>query len=427
MGVFNWRGNYRCVAPFAETARWDDKGYDFPWSDEIGLLDDEPVGGRHGFPFHAACWSILEMVFHPRRVPCDRLLEFCQSFLFELDTIPVGWGHDFGGLFGNGGEEVAMYEYAGYRAQFVPSVVEVATHDPYRVSEISQLLPEASENPPNGLKCLGVQITSRDVFFKLPGELRGMIATLLPTSDFLRLRQASRAFAPLFACQSFWASRFMPTGERGWLFEVWNERKPRDWLALYRRTNDARLSPALRNRKRVWKLSQYVKDTLVMASKGHIEPVLSQFTSSDVSRGSIARNSPSDELHANTLPADCLGSSPCRVRVPAHLCQIIFCTIRFGGLEYVTGLRMVSQDGQRTSLGYWNEERTFTHDVSRLRGFELAAGPKGIHAVRILMDATRSGPWIGCPDKAPNFRSLATPGTVSALEADLDVRALWEP
>lgn len=132
---------------------------------------------------------------------------------------------------------------------------------------------------------------------------------------------------PLFACRSFWASRFMPTAERAWLFEAWNTRLSRDWRLLYRRTGDRSVDRALKNRRTIWKLAQYVKDVLTLTFRKCSELLLSNFA---------PRNGFGDRSAETGTRKSCLNLSfkgGCRIfrtrleRVPARLSQITICTV----------------------------------------------------------------------------------------------------
>lgn len=76
-------------------------------------------------------------------------------------------------------------------------------------------------------------------------EICHIIATYLPTADFLNLREASREFAPIFSSPQFWASRFGFGNDRYWLFEEWNNRESQYWRLLYHLTNDAHIPPEI--------------------------------------------------------------------------------------------------------------------------------------------------------------------------------------
>jgi len=98
VGIYNDPDGADWRAPLDFTARWNDGGHNSPTSDEIGVLWQDPINGRYGFPFHEACWSLLEKAYSPELVPYKALFEVCRSLPFPSAGTTLSWGHDFGGL-----------------------------------------------------------------------------------------------------------------------------------------------------------------------------------------------------------------------------------------------------------------------------------------------------------------------------------------
>ena len=87
-----------------------------------------------------------------------------------------------------------------------------------------------------------------DCFRSLPVEIRMEIATYLSTVDFLKVQCCSRAMAVIFARQAFWKTRFLVTGDRGFLnYLLEDDRKSHIWRLVYCCTSylDENLSPRL--------------------------------------------------------------------------------------------------------------------------------------------------------------------------------------
>jgi hypothetical protein len=78
--------------------RWDDDDYYFPASDELPVMQQDPLNGRHGFILHDACWHLLRKAFQPSEILLERLVKVCESLPFPLRGNVVSWGHDYGGL-----------------------------------------------------------------------------------------------------------------------------------------------------------------------------------------------------------------------------------------------------------------------------------------------------------------------------------------
>jgi hypothetical protein len=227
-----------------------------------------------------------------------------------------------------------------------------ARENPYDVPKIHQLLKEPPQGPPSReeLSSLG-PISEREVcFIRLPWEIRKEMAVRLPTADALRLRRASRAFINIFSSQSFWASRFKADADRNFLFETRNSTEPRDWRSLYRYTNDDHIPPGLQNRKKIWNLIQSLKDILRL-----------RWNSScwSPSRASLRWREVAGDLrqeevtgHYHRFDEGCrLFNKQC-TSIPDLLSRIAFSIIRVGDVEYIAGIRLISNEGVDICLGY---------------------------------------------------------------------------
>src|SRR5579862_7117241 len=247
-----WRDNYgpaMWIAPSDRTMPWDDD-YLFPASDELPVMRQHPLNGRHGFVLHDACWRLLQRAFHPNDTPLKRLLEVCESLPFPLRGNGVCWGHDYGGLFIIDDQGHYPWEDRLVRQCYSSKIHLYAKENPYNVPEIPALLVMRLEHPPEWLP----KTQRHDCFSRLPWEILEIVAIKLPTSDALGLRYVSKAFLPLLSSGTFWASRFKANGDRDFIFEKWKSQDTTDWMSLYRLTSHAHNSPGLQNRRRVWDL-----------------------------------------------------------------------------------------------------------------------------------------------------------------------------
>jgi hypothetical protein len=259
-----------------------------------------------------------------------------------------------------------------------------------------------------------------DSFQSLPGELCAAIAMMLPTTDVLRARLATRAFWPVFYSQQFWASRFKQSGDRAWLFEA-RRQPPKDWRALYRRTNHV-LPPGLRNRQRIWALGRQVLD-LVALAWNDLPPDLPGMWLSD-----SALHAPNHRVEVSGLLFTKDDRSypwfhnGCRlvrtqsVAVPDDLARLSVDTAAFGDGVYIVGLSLTTVTGDHVRLGYSSDARRSV-DISQLQGLRLAVGSHGIQG---LQCTTASGdaesPWLGSPDDVPRTERLAVADRVVGLE-----------
>lgn len=196
-------------------------GYAFPASDEIAVMRQSPVNGKHGFVFHEACWSLLLEVYYPESVPLARLMEIFKSLPFPLRGFGVSWGHDYGGLVHLHKQNHHPWEDQLVEREEDSIVCLYAKENPHDVPEIQQLLKEFPRSPPTGYEIgpSASALKGRDCFTMLPWEILEGIAVHLPTADVLNLCRASRVIVYTFSSQSFWASRFKPNADRGYLLK----------------------------------------------------------------------------------------------------------------------------------------------------------------------------------------------------------------
>ncbi|CAG9994642.1 unnamed protein product [Clonostachys byssicola] len=188
-------------APPADASAWDDQGYEI-----------ETNNGT----------------FNPEPVPLQRLHEICCSVHIKgaiLNWVPP-----------------TIEDIIG---------LEMAFNSPLRTSEATNLLDQEPENPHPVADIPNLRDSAGNRLDQLPQELTEMIAKELPTQDFMNARLTARSFSPMYHSQSFWRSRFAPGGERSWLFEALDAHETIYWRSLYRKTNEARLTLGLRNRKRI--------------------------------------------------------------------------------------------------------------------------------------------------------------------------------
>lgn len=111
------------MVPLEFDARWDTSES----SVQIGVIRQPPINGRHGFPFHEACWSLLEQAYLPKSIPLRRLFEVCRSLPFSTRLGCVIWGHDFGGLISQDSDSLPWEDL------FVEQELDFVANNPYVV------------------------------------------------------------------------------------------------------------------------------------------------------------------------------------------------------------------------------------------------------------------------------------------------------
>lgn len=439
VGLYKNPGGGAFVVPLDYAARWDDPVCRLH---QIGVMTRGPFEQRHGFIFHEACWSLLEKTHHAQPVPYSRLYEVCHSMPFPLRDCGLSFGHDFGGLVLIDNKNYYSWEDRVFeRDPQNFKQLQLTYRNPLNVPEVGQLLKKRRQviSKSRNLRCtrqtrqngnnlskspseedtFGKLLSSSHIFNRLPIEIRDMIAYLLPTSDICNLRLASKAFFSVLEDQRFWATRFSPHSDRSWLPELWNPSGQKNWKWLYRCTNDTHLKFAFRNRKRVWKLAEHLRDLASLQWKAPSTTFMQHKKASSGYRQvsgdlTLANSAHGFNEGCRLLHQQC-------VSIPQSLTQIAFSVVHVGDTEYISGLRFVSSDGTAIEFGYWSEKKVYSANITSLWGFHVAAGIRGIQALQVIADEQHKSQWCGLSDECPKTRYLAVSKPVKALKLGFDV------
>ena len=410
-----------------------------PWDDGddlgTGARSEPRVNGETAIVFHDACWSLLIERLPSGPVPLQRLLELTESVtLSTADNYTLSWGHSYGGLFTDGWAQDQGPTFPredGYRYPRTRSRLREFFMDPFKTP---QLLSDGMHQEPSASSSTSYPVSpwEGDPLWAVPEEIWTAIATMMATEDVMNARLASRVFWPAFHTQQFWASRFAPSFERSWLFEARDIEKSTNWRSLYRRTQNRNLDPGLKNRKRIWGLITGLMDLVKL--NWHELP-------GDLSSSWLPSIGPSparaqvtgdvwdaDDDDESAFFAD--SSRGCRVfrrrcvAVPDTIARLSLSFVAFGDHKFITGISLTTGTGEMVRLGY-SSPYECSVAVSDIRGFNLAVGPRGIHALQCITGSSNAiSSWLGCPDGAPITRRLAMVGPVAALEAGFDVSAI---
>ena len=424
VGRYNDPDGGTWIAPFDPAMRWDDQDCVFQPGDELPVMRQRPENNRHGFVLHDACWRLLQKALEPEKVPLERLLKICRSLPFPLRGISVCWSHDYGGLTAFDDQHHYPWEDQLMEQSSSSEIYHYARENPYDMPEISEPLKMRLENPPH----LFAKTQTGDCFSTLPWEILEAIAINLPTGDALVLRRASRAFLPVLTSQIFWASRFQPGHEREYVFEKQNKEQ-RDWISLYRHTSYAYSPPGLKNRRRVWGL---IRKLIILLSLRlddcwELSPIPSSVDGLkwiEVA-GDIKRTTGSG--HCENFNEGCrLFQKQC-APIPGDLSKIAFSIVAAGDVTYITGMRLMTSDDADIRLGYLAEGNEAFVEVTVVKGFVLAMGPRGIRAIQVIGVNEHTSKWFGCPTESPVTERLAGCESISALEVGFDVSPLLVP
>ncbi|KAF5603140.1 uncharacterized protein FSUBG_7363 [Fusarium subglutinans] len=404
-------------------------------SDPTIFIDPEAADEAWGYGFHESCWSIFTKNYTPN---LDNLFAVCLSMPTDANSL-IDWGHDYGGA----SKIEQMYDMPVRTSCFCSwtSVPPAMRSDPYYIPSLVKAIEGAVHLQTDVFMSRfepTVQCLKSDAFSRLVPELLQAIVILLPTSDVRSVRLASPVFATLELAESFWASRFQPGHEFDYLPEV-HDRPPESWMALYHSLNIwAREVPCLVNRRRVWGLAKRLQATLTqmvyVSCQG--SPLSTCF---ETLPGGLGQNISENEVlwhTASRAVADPgksfhYGSRVLRARAlyfpePVKLRQMSVSFVHTEGGSFISGLRLVDNDGRSHALGYQHEE-TMYHLLLPLdkpiQGWELAmdlCGVKGIAAV--CSDGTLTG-WAGESAGLPRWRLKGTQG-LSAVKAEFDALKL---
>ncbi|CCF34188.1 F-box domain-containing protein [Colletotrichum higginsianum] len=419
VGLYDDPGRGAFIAPVDPDGRWDDPTYESPEEDQFGAMSQGEVNRRHGFVFHEACWDLLEKAFHPRKVPLSRLFDICRSLPFPINGVSISWGHDYGGPVLVDHEHRFPWEDRFADREYLEPD-SVLYMNPFEVPEVQHMLTEVPESPPSSTLSVSTIVTpGRDRLDTLPGEIRSVIAMYLPTLDVLNLRLASRVFWTVFDSQQFWASRFRDVSDRSWLFEARDSAQPRDWRWLYRRTNDARIGPGLRNRVRIWNLAQKVVETL-------------SFHWVDIGLASPPKPESSRWVHvAGDLWEQLAGAAYAlfdrgcrlfhkhRIAIFDDLSRLSIACVQVGDTKYISGLKITTAAGNTRRVGYWSTTEQSV-ETSEIRGFKVAVGSRGVQALQCIPGASDMQHWIGSPEGSLKTQRLGMGGRVTELEVGFD-------
>ena len=382
----------------------------------IPVMTQYPENQVHGYVLHAACWSLLEKFAAPRAVPLDRLLQLCKSLPFPLRYDGVSWDHAYGGLVFYDDENNYPWEdrFKPHESNGQLTIDAVAKSDPINIPSPPSLLRRQGrdQDPP-----VGSSHWTADCFGHFPLEIRETMAIYLSTEDALTLRIASRSFLPIFYSSKFWASRFCAVADRGFLFEARERTGPLDWRALWRATANPRCC-GIRNRRRIWSIIQMVWGLLDMSLRQmQHHPQRSAFTLSN-SAVSVAADM-RDRFAA--FHEGCSVQGYQCITIPPELSQLAVTLVDAGGISYISGIRLLAVTTSDVCLGYIAKEKEVIFQVSRIGGFELAMGSRGLHALRITYTDQSRSPWLGDPIGIPITQRLTGFESLDLLEAGFDV------
>ncbi|KAJ9355088.1 hypothetical protein DTO280E4_6602 [Paecilomyces variotii] len=379
------------------------------------------------FTFHAACWEILR-----ERTSCS-LADTGQlaTLLFYIlycttwnETNFIRSGHDFGGA--------TNFQDCDRRDDPLREMVSRGyiyyALDPSRfagIDDIIHYLGPVHVPPKHHNKAIASEeVSSLDVFAKLPMEIIHLILTWMPPNDIQNLRLASRSVSMRSSVdalsQFFWRSRFSPDFEMGFALPT-HLGNHYDWRSLYFGIKHAlrtpQFFPRLENRKRIWQIISRNASFLSLHLQGirlhGIATSWSDFSLGGLQNGSLEKLSPPKIIVTELLAGDSellrVGSREIFIRslhtsIKAQSISAVgISTVEFNARIFVSGIRLFTKPdvASECSLGYItssSEGLLLISPEERFAGFELATCDDGIVGVRIILDARshrHMSTWVG--------------------------------
>ena len=414
-GVGRYDGSALWTPPHSSSGRWDDEEHD---TIQLPVMQQCSDNGRHGFVLHDSCWSLLQKASEPTLISIHRLVEVCESLPFPLRTSTVCWGHDFGGLWAIRSRNAFAWQEEFFQPRQPSTVFWDGLEDPFDVSCIPKMLAADIRLP----FAKPLVKASGDCFALLPWELCVKVAILLSTNDALNLRRASASFLPLYTSGCFWASRFSADGERGFLFEAQRPRGYLGWLTLYKLSRPSHCPSELRNRQRVWGLTNMIAN-LVQRHRGEILPIPASRASGQCLPAQVSCDIrfESEDGCWNLFHEGCRSLGTSIVTLPSDLIQIGITTIEMGTCTYVTGIHFMSKRNHSISVGYVAEPEERIVMTNDFYGFRVAISQSGMRALQLIGKNERCSQWIGNPTDILISDRLVRSEAVRRLAVSYDV------
>jgi U3 small nucleolar RNA-associated protein 4 len=431
MGV----GNDYTEAPSDYNKHLRRDGYTLTDDDRFWTLVSRgpPLGA--GFLFHVECWELLRTCVHPHEVPAERFFDLCASFPIISRDRQLEWGHDHGGF---RKKIQTRYPWEECRTQLGNAILNYPPYynePPLGITDLDDVF---DSKAPAGFADNPVSHRfqkQRDCFSILPVEICLEVLISLPSKDVKNLRKASRSFARISLPQMFWVSRFARGFERDYLFDVkllnsnlaLNEKL--DAKSIYYQTIPGRiLCGGLTNRRRIWKFLRELVAVLSIKREEHVSPLPGSWNSGDLAWRQVHGAIPTRDEWTRRHERPCKPIYERVAYVPTNIERVFVSTVTFNENEWISGFRVVGQDGKTVCFGYIYPESETSLDLTGedgkpgvLTGFVTAVGPAGIHALRATMLDGRSTPWVGVPEMAPKSLRLCMGERITHIKALFDV------
>jgi hypothetical protein len=390
-----------------------------------------------GYPFHSACWKILN-IFEPiEQEDLQSILNLCRSVPKQMGML--NWGHEYGGRARH------HLKVAPGEENFLTSSPVVVGMDinPHSIVELMQIFDSHSSNTTkddfpkiNPLPNLH-QVTAPDPFAELPTDILLILADHITLPDLTLMKQSSRAFTNLELPSRFWRKRFRLGREFDYIFEA-RDHTGGNWESICRAINASKSNGMVRYslhlRRHIWDLCYPMHQ--VLESMRHTtcdgSPVKSTFEPDAMPDALASEKSWITVSRALKPPGETFerGSRIIHDRVvvlPSELSAVYVSTVDLFGRRYVSGLRFRDSDGKDLTLGFQHprQEELLAQQANSLQiiGFDVAFDQRGVRGLCILFGSGDRSDWAGEHKDIPKRRiqSCSEEDTVSHLKGGFDV------
>ncbi|CAG8938128.1 unnamed protein product [Penicillium salamii] len=276
-----------------------------------------------------------------------------------------------------------------------------------------------------------------DCLSTLPMEIRLEIASYLSTPDFFTLRTVSRGMAALFSLQSFWRTRFLINGDRGflsYLTEKSHGHRKTDWRSMYRCTARCDTFDCfLRALLEIWRRNRWLVDRCSMVQR------LDDESESDLQLEVSAYRFNCDLCRLSHTPVTQFASLKEIIRLVVFVLHVPPLEPENETTTWITGIDLISANAEKTiTIGYrvLRSYVTFNLYQRKLRGFDIFADDGGIRALRPIMNRKSVEDWIGRPaswdsvlcyqSKHPHIARIARRREIKAISAKFDVSRFFK-
>ncbi|KAF2726996.1 hypothetical protein EJ04DRAFT_557650 [Polyplosphaeria fusca] len=378
-------------------------------------------GNISGYVIHESCFTLLEYVCSPDTVDIGILNLMLMSFGTDPSLLIINFGHTFGGYYSSGNIHNHNLYPVNIRGVSTPNS-KLDKTDPLMDESLEIAICEAQKSAnshqsltkPEKDTVRTTRKATNECFEDLPLEILELIFFNLNSRDVLHARIASRVLAAVQLTQAFWRSRFATGND----FEYFPE-------PLFCKERNSPLTPAQRSlfnnpkcvhdamrdescafvvghRKRIWSIIKPLSATLRSFGlhgqySGSVEPCGNRLASVwqeelEWEMDSLWHCGHGELLDSVDQPFH-FGCRPLfkrNVLLDSRVTSVKISLLPWYETTYITGLRFQLEDGSEVPLGYILEDREVSLSVEGgLRGFELAIGERGIHALNVGMQGWR--------------------------------------